>query len=38
MSNPKPPVVTTKSGKLEGISQDGLYIFKGIPYAAPTDG
>ncbi|MGD0795295.1 MAG: carboxylesterase/lipase family protein [Dehalococcoidales bacterium] len=38
MSNPKPPVVTTKSGKLEGIYQDGLYIFKGIPYAAPTMG
>jgi para-nitrobenzyl esterase len=28
-------VVETISGKLEGRFRDGLYVFKGIPYAAP---
>jgi para-nitrobenzyl esterase len=28
-------VVETISGKIEGRCQDGLYVFKGIPYAAP---
>ena len=30
--------VETKDGKIEGINQDGLYVFKGIPYAAPPSG
>lgn len=32
------PVVQTKSGKLRGASQDGIAIFKGIPFAAPPVG
>lgn len=32
------PVVTTKSGKIEGVIDRGLYVFKGIPYAAPPVG
>jgi para-nitrobenzyl esterase len=31
-------IVSTKSGKLEGIFKDGLYIFRGIPYATPPVG
>lgn len=38
MSSQKPAVVTIKSGKLEGIYQESLYIFKGVPYAAPPVG
>jgi para-nitrobenzyl esterase len=38
MDNPKSAVVTTKSGKLEGVYKEGLYIFKGVPYAAPPVG
>jgi para-nitrobenzyl esterase len=38
MSASKQAVVTTKSGKLEGEFKDGIYVFKGIPYAAPPVG
>ena len=38
MSNQNPPVVTVKSGKLEGTFENGLYAFKGVPYAAPPVG
>ncbi len=31
-------LVETKSGKLQGIYEDGLFVFKGIPYAAPPTG
>jgi para-nitrobenzyl esterase len=31
-------IVNTKNGKLEGIDRKGLYVFKGIPYAAPPVG
>jgi para-nitrobenzyl esterase len=31
-------VVQTQSGKLKGAYQDSLYIFKGVPYAAPPTG
>jgi len=33
--NGKKPLVTINSGKLEGTYVDGLYMFKGVPYAAP---
>src|SRR4030043_1594247 len=31
-------IVATKSGKIEGTFEDGLYVFKGIPYAEPPVG
>ncbi len=30
--------VSTKYGKLEGVYQDGIYSFRGIPYALPPTG
>ncbi len=38
MSSEKQAVVETKVGKVEGSYQDGLYVFKGIPYAVPPIG
>jgi para-nitrobenzyl esterase len=38
MSNKKQTIVKIKSGKIEGSFEDGLYVFKGIPYAAPPVG
>jgi len=38
MSTSKQSVITTKSGKLEGDYQNGIYVFKGIPYAAAPVG
>ncbi len=38
MSSQKPPLVKVKQGKLEGVYENGLYIFKGVPYAAPPVG
>lgn len=33
-----PPTLTTKQGKLEGVIEDGIRVFRGIPYAAaPVD-
>jgi para-nitrobenzyl esterase len=38
VSNDKQAIVTIKNGKLEGYIDNGLYVFKGIPYAAPPVG
>jgi para-nitrobenzyl esterase len=38
MSSQEPAVVTTTAGKLEGTFEDGLYIFRGVPYATPPVG
>ncbi|MBN1692628.1 MAG: carboxylesterase/lipase family protein [Dehalococcoidales bacterium] len=38
MGERKNPVVATKSGKIEGKFENGLCIFRGIPYAAPPVG
>jgi para-nitrobenzyl esterase len=38
MSADKQAMVATKSGKLEGIVENGLYVFKGIPFAEPPVG
>jgi para-nitrobenzyl esterase len=35
MINNKQAVVETNAGKIEGDYRDGLYVFKGVPYAAP---
>lgn len=34
----KQTIVSTGSGKLEGEFKDGIYAFKGVPYAAPPTG
>ena len=38
MSDVKKAIVETSSGKMEGAYQDGLFVFKGVPYAAPPVG
>jgi len=32
------PVVKTSKGKLRGIQENGVCVFKGVPYAGPSDG
>ena len=38
MNDTKSTVVATTGGKVEGSYEDNLYVFKGIPYAAPPVG
>ncbi|MBN1832580.1 MAG: carboxylesterase/lipase family protein [Deltaproteobacteria bacterium] len=38
MSDNQQIIVSTQAGALEGIFKNGLYVFKGIPYAAPPTG
>jgi para-nitrobenzyl esterase len=33
---PDPPLATTAAGKIRGIIEDGINVFKGIPYGADT--
>lgn len=37
-SSPGGPVVEVQSGRLRGVADAGLQIFKGVPYGAPTSG
>jgi para-nitrobenzyl esterase len=38
MNESAPAIITVSDGRLEGAFRDGLYLFKGIPYAAPPTG
>jgi para-nitrobenzyl esterase len=38
VNNAQAAMVTLPMGKLEGVSGDGLYVFKGVPYAAAPVG
>ena len=33
-----PPIATTQYGRLQGSEEDGLCVFRGVPFAAPPVG
>ncbi len=35
---PGPAIVETSLGKIEGVRENGVYMFRGVPYGAPTSG
>ncbi|HYP04779.1 MAG TPA: carboxylesterase/lipase family protein [Bryobacteraceae bacterium] len=37
-SAPASPIATTTFGKLRGLTEDGIHVFRGIPYGADTSG
>lgn len=38
MLNPSIPLVATRHGKIVGVVQEEIHIWRGIPYAAPPTG
>ncbi|VED51014.1 Putative esterase [Raoultella terrigena] len=38
MQNPSTPLVKTRQGTLSGIAEQGIHIWRGIPFAAPPVG
>lgn len=38
MLNPSIPLVETRHGKIVGVVQEEIHIWRGIPYAAPPTG
>ena len=37
-SPPSEPIATTTYGKLRGRTEDGVHVFRGVPYGANTTG
>ena len=35
MQNPSTPLVKTRQGTLSGITEQGIHLWRGIPFAAP---
>jgi para-nitrobenzyl esterase len=35
---PAGPVIDVSSGRVRGVIEEGVFVFRGLPYGAPTDG